>query len=412
MSHMTPTFVIVGASLAGATAANALREHGFDGRVVLIGDEARRPYERPPLSKEYLRGEKDFNAAAVHAANFYDEHEIELRTSTVVTSIDPTKRLVALSSGEHITFDRLLLTTGATPRRLSIPGADLEGVYYLRSVNDADTLRQVITPSARVVVIGAGWIGAEVAASARQLGADVAMVELASVPLERVLGWEVGAIYRDLHQRHGVDLHLGVGVDTIIGSTTVQGVRLSDGTVLAATVVVVGIGVLPSVELAEKAGLTIDNGIVVDEHLATSAPGIFAAGDVANAFHPRYGKRIRLEHWSAALNQGPAAARSMLDHHIVYDRTPYFFSDQYDLGMEYRGWAPDFDRVVLRGDPAGGAFLSFWFRHGRVAAAMNVNVWDAGDAIETLLWTDRPIDPALLADPQVDLVQFTNSLVN
>ena len=412
MSHMTPTFVIVGASLAGATAANALREHGFDGRVVLIGDEARRPYERPPLSKEYLRGEKDFNATAVHSADFYDEREIELRTSTVVTSIDPTKRLVALSSGEHITFDRLLLTTGATPRRLSIPGADLEGVYYLRSVNDADTLRQVITPSARVVVIGAGWIGAEVAASARQLGADVAMVELASVPLERVLGWEVGAIYRDLHQRHGVDLHLGVGVDTIIGSTTVQGVRLSDGTVLAATVVVVGIGVLPSVELAEKAGLTIDNGIVVDEHLATSAPGIFAAGDVANAFHPRYGKRIRLEHWSAALNQGPAAARSMLDHHIVYDRTPYFFSDQYDLGMEYRGWAPDFDRVVLRGDPAGGAFLSFWFRHGRVAAAMNVNVWDAGDAIETLLWTDRPIDPALLADPQVDLVQFTNSLVN
>ena len=409
MSRAMQTFVIVGASLAGAKAAETLRAEGFDGRIVLVGDEARRPYERPPLSKEYLRGEKDFDAAAVHPAAFYDEHDIDLRTSTAVTAIGPAERSATLDSGEQIAWDRLLLATGAAPRRLSVPGADLPGVLYLRSVEDADTLRQAISPAAQVVVIGAGWIGAEVAASARQLGAAVAMVELATVPLERVLGPEVGAVYRDLHASHGVDLHFGVGVEAIVGSTAVEAVRLSDGTVLPATAVVVGVGVAPRVELAEAAGLAVDNGIVVDEHLETSAPGIFAAGDVANAFHPRYGTQIRLEHWSAALNQGPAAARAMLGQGIVYDRTPYFFSDQYDLGMEYRGWAPGFDQVVFRGEPASGAFLCFWLRHGTVAAAMNANVWDAGDAIEALLRADRPIDRARLADPETDLAELAGS---
>jgi len=403
------TFVIVGASLAGAKAAETLRAEGFDGRVVLIGDEAQRPYERPPLSKEYLRGEKGFDAAAVHPAGFYDEQQIELRASTVATRVDPGASEVTLSSGERIGYDRLLLATGATPRRLSVPGADLDGVHYLRSVTDADTLRRALTASAQVVVIGAGWIGAEVAASARQLGATVAMVELASVPLERVLGAEVGAIYRDLHAEHGVDLHFGVSVDALLGSTAVDAVRLSDGTVLPATAVVVGVGVTPRVEIAEAAGLSIDNGIVVDEHLQTSAPGVFAAGDVAYAFHPRYGTRIRLEHWSAALNQGPAAARNMLGQATVYDRTPYFFSDQYDLGMEYRGWAPSFDQVVFRGEPASRAFIAFWLRHGRVAAAMNANVWDAGDGIEALLQAGRPVTPASLADPDVDLTELAAS---
>ena len=403
MPQATQTFVIVGASLAGAKAAESLRAEGFDGRVVLIGDEARRPYERPPLSKEYLRGDKDFDAAAVHPAGFYAEHEIDLRTSTTVTAISPAERSVTLASGEQIAWDRLLLATGAAPRRLSVPGADLPGVLYLRSVEDADILRQAISPSTQVVVIGAGWIGAEVAASARQLGATVAMVELAAVPLERVLGPEVGAVYRDLHLGHGVDLHLGSGVESFIGSTVVEAVRLSDGTVLPATAVVIGVGVTPRAELAEAAGLAVDNGIVVDEHLQTSVPGIFAAGDVANAFHPRYGTRIRLEHWSAALNQGPAAARAMLGQDVVYDRTPYFFSDQYDFGMEYRGWAPGFDQVVFRGDPTSGAFLCFWLRHGKVTAAMNANVWDAGDAIEALLRADRLVDPARLGDPEIDL---------
>lgn len=403
------TFLIVGASLAGAKAAETLRAEGFDGRVVLLGDEAQRPYERPPLSKEYLRGEKDFDAAAVHAVGFYDEQQIELRASTVVTGVDPGASEVTLSSGERIGYDRLLVATGATPRRLSVPGADLDGVHYLRSVTDADTLRQALTSSAQVVVIGAGWIGAEVAASARQLGATVAIVELASVPLERVLGPEVGAIYRYLHAEHGVDLHFDVGVDALLGSSAVEAVRLSDGTVLPATAVVVGVGVTPRVGLAEAAGLAVDNGIVVDEHLQTSAPGVFAAGDVANAFHPRYGTRIRLEHWSAALNQGPVAARNMLGKATVYDRTPYFFSDQYDFGMEYRGWAPSFDQVVFRGEPASRAFIAFWLHHGRVAAAMNANVWDAGDAIEALLQADRPVAPARLADPEVDLADLAAS---
>ncbi|MHB1851653.1 MAG: NAD(P)/FAD-dependent oxidoreductase [Acidimicrobiales bacterium] len=406
MPGTAQTFVIVGASLAGAKAAETLRAEGFDGRIVLLGDEARRPYERPPLSKEYLRGEKDFDAVAVHSAGFYEEHDIELRTSTSVVAIKPADRAVTLASGEHVDYDRLLLTTGAVPRRLAIDGAGLDGVLHLRSVEDADRLRHVLSPKAQVVVIGAGWIGAEVAASARQLGAAVSMVELYGVPLERVLGAEVGAIYRDLHAAHGVDLHFGVGVEAITGTKSVESVRLSDGTVLPASAVVVGVGVAPRTELAEAAGLAVDNGVVVDEHLQTSAPGIFAAGDVANAHHPRYGTRIRLEHWSAALNQGPAAARSMLGHDVVYDRTPYFFSDQYDLGMEYRGWAPVFDQVVFRGDPSSGAFLCFWLRESRVAAAMNANIWDAGDAIEALLRADRPIDTASLADPDSDLADL------
>jgi 3-phenylpropionate/trans-cinnamate dioxygenase ferredoxin reductase subunit len=409
MSQATQTFVIVGASLAGAKAAETLRAEGFEGRVLLIGDEARRPYERPPLSKEYLRGEKDFGAAAVHPAGFYDEHDIELRTSSLVSAIDPARRSVTLSSGEEMGYDRLLLATGATPRRISVPGGNLPGVLYLRSVEDADVLRQAIGPSAQVVVIGAGWIGPEVAASARQLGASVAMVELAALPLERVLGPEVGAVYRDLHAAHGVDLHLGVGVEGIVGSESAEGVRLSDGTVLPASVVVVGVGVTPRVELAEAAGLSVDNGVLVDEQLGTSAPGIFAAGDVANVYHPRYRTRIRLEHWSAALNQGPAAARAMLGHDVVYDRIPYFFSDQYDLGMEYRGWAPTFDEVVFRGDPASGAFLCFWLHRGKVAAAMNANIWDAGDDIEALLQADRLVDAPRLADPDIDLAGLAGS---
>ena len=409
MSRAVQTFVIVGASLAGAKAAETLRTEGFDGRVVLIGEEARRPYERPPLSKEYLRAEKDFDAAAVHPAGFYHDHGIELRTASLVSAVEPSRRSVSLSSGEEIGYDRLLLATGAAPRRLSAPGADLPGVLYLRSVEDADVLRGAIGPSAQVVVIGAGWIGAEVAASARQLGASVAMVEVAALPLERVLGPAVGALYRDLHAGHGVDLHLGVGIERILGSESVEAVRLSDGTVLQASVVVVGIGASPRVELAEAAGLAVDNGILVDEHLETSAPGIYAAGDVANAYHPRYGTRIRLEHWSAALNQGPAAARAMLGQDVVYDRTPYFFSDQYDLGMEYRGWAPTFDRVAFRDDPARGAFLCFWLREGIVTAAMNANIWDAGDAIEALVRAGRPVDVARLVDPDVELAELARS---
>jgi 3-phenylpropionate/trans-cinnamate dioxygenase ferredoxin reductase subunit len=397
------TIVIVGASLAGAKAAETLRTEGFDGRILLLGEEPVRPYERPPMSKTFLRAETDFDEAAVHSADFYDTHDIELRTSIAVTAIDRASSEVELASGERLAYDQLLLTTGAAPRRLLVPGSTLPGIHYLRTVADSTRLHQAITAAVPVVVIGAGWIGAEVAASARQLGADVAVVEVDSVPLARVLGVEVGGIYRDLHAENGVRLHLGVGVESIQGGTAVEEVRLVDGTVLPAGVVVVGVGVAPRTDLAETAELDLDNGVTTDEHLATSVPGIYAAGDVANVYYPFYGTRLRLEHWSAALNQGPVAAKNMLGQTTPYDKTPYFFSDQFDLGMEYRGWGMGDDQVVFRGDRSGREFVAFWLREGRVMAGMNANIWDQGDAIEALIRSGRSIDPASLTDPEVEL---------
>lgn len=399
-------FVIIGASLAGSKAAETLRSEGFDGRVVLIGEEPVRPYERPPLSKGYLRGEDDFDSAAVHQADFYSSNNIELRTSTRVTVIDPEASEIELSGGERLRYDRLLIATGASPRRLSIPGSELGGIHYLRNVADADALRQAINAAKPVVVIGAGWIGAEVAASARQLGADVTLVELESVPLKRVLGEEVGKIFGDLHAEHGVKLHFGVAIESIRGAGKAEEVILSDGTAIAAGVVVVGVGVAPRTELAQVAGLALDNGIVTDEHLVSSIPGIFAAGDVANVFYPAYGKGIHLEHWSAALNQGPVAAMNMLGQNVAYDHVPFFYSDQYELGMEYRGWAQSFDEVVLRGDIARREFIAFWMHHGKVAAAMNANIWDQGDTIEALIRADRPVDAGRLIDLDVDLASL------
>ncbi len=402
------THVIVGGGLAGGKAAETLRTEGFEGRVILLTDEPVRPYERPPLSKEYMRSEKGFDDAAVHSEDYYGSNDIELRTATAVTGLDATAHELTLDDGETLPYTRLLLCPGATPRRLSVPGAELDGVHYLRTVADADTLRQAFTPSRPVVVIGAGWIGSEVAASARQLGADVTMIDLTSVPLERVLGPEIGAVFAELHHDHGVRTHFGTGIDAVVGSDQVEGVRLSDGTVVPAEVVVVGVGVLPRVDLAEAAGLAVDNGVVVDEYLQTSDPDVFAAGDVANAFHPAYGTRIRLEHWAAALHQGPTAAQNMLGREVAYDRTPYFFSDQYEFGMEYRGWAPSFDDVVVRGDLGRREFISFWRQSGRVVAAMNANVWDAGDALQALVAARSPVDAEDLANPSVDLAQLAN----
>jgi 3-phenylpropionate/trans-cinnamate dioxygenase ferredoxin reductase component len=403
------TFIIVGGGLAGAKAAETLRAEGFDGRLLLFGDEPVRPYERPPMSKTYLRGESSFDDAAVHDADFYKTRDIELHTSTVVASLDVEASQVQLAAGARLAYDRLLLATGALPRRPNVPGVELEGFHLLRTVADSDAIHAAVTAGAPVVVIGAGWIGSEVAASARQVGADVTMVDLVSVPLERVLGPEVGGVYRDLHEARGVKLRLGVGIEAMKGAGRVEEVRLSDGSVIPAGAVVAGIGVLPRTELAAAAGLHIDNGVRCDAYLATSAPAVFAAGDVASAWHPIYGTQIRLEHWSAALNQGPVAAKNMLGNATPYEKLPYFYSDQYDLGMEYRGWAPDYDRVVFRGDPSGGEFIAFWLRDGVVAAAMNANVWDQGDAIEGLLAAKPVVDPAALADPGTDLADLVGS---
>jgi 3-phenylpropionate/trans-cinnamate dioxygenase ferredoxin reductase component len=396
-------FVIIGASLAGAKAAETLRKDGFDGPLTLVGDEGERPYERPPLSKEYLRGEAGPDKLFVHKEGYYDAAGIELRLGETVVAIDVDERAVVLASGERLAYTSLLLTTGSRPRRLRVPGAGLDGVHYLRSMASSATLRDAIKGASRVAVIGAGWIGCEVAASAREMGAPVVMVELGQEPLERVLGPEVGRFYRDLHSDHGVELHFGAETEALVGPGPVEGVRLADGRTLPADVVVVGVGVAPTTELAERAGIEVQNGVVTDEFLQTSSPGIFAAGDLANAFHPLFGERVRVEHWANARNQGPAAARNMLGKSRPFVRVPYFYSDQYDVSMEYSGYAPAWDEVVFRGDAASRQFMAFWLREGRVAAGMNVNIGDAAGKISDLVSSRRVVDTAKLADPDVSL---------
>jgi 3-phenylpropionate/trans-cinnamate dioxygenase ferredoxin reductase subunit len=400
------TFVIVGAGVAGAKAAQELREGGFDGRVVLIGSEPERPYERPPLSKDYLRAESEREKAYVHPAGFYVEKEIELLTGSVVAAIDPGASRVLLDDYRELAYDRLLLTMGAEPRRLPVPGADLEGIHYLRTFADCDVLRTLLDAgSGRVAVVGAGWIGSEFAASARQRGLEVTVIDPLTLPNERIFGPEVGSFYRDVHVQHGVEMLLGRGVEAFEGDGgAVAHVRLSDGARVECDFAVVGVGVAPRSELARDAGLVLDNGIVVDEHLVTSVPNVYAAGDVANAWHPFYERRIRVEHWANALNQGPAAARSMLGEAVSYERIPYFFSDQYDVGMEYSGYAESWDEVVLRGDPsAGEGFVAFWLREGHLLAGMNVNVWDVNEHVQELIRARRPVDPRALADPGTPL---------
>jgi 3-phenylpropionate/trans-cinnamate dioxygenase ferredoxin reductase component len=396
------TFVIVGAALAGAKAAETLRDEGFDGRIVLVGAESERPYERPPLSKDYLRRETT-DKPYVHDEDYYGDNDIDLRTSTEVESIDPGQSEIALAGGERIHFDKLLLTTGAEPRRLDVPGSDLDGVLYLRRVADSDAIAERIEAGGKLVTIGAGWIGAEVAASARTKGCDVTILEMSSLPLERVLGPELGAVYRDIHTDHGVELLAETTLEGFEGSGSVQSVRTTDGRSIDADFVVVGIGVVPRTQLAEAAGLELRNGVVTTERLETSAAGIYAAGDVANALNPLYGEHIRIEHWANALNQGPAAARNMLGRGSPYDNVPYFFSDQYDVGMEYAGYATDWDEVVFRGDVAAREFIAFWIAGGRVVAGMNVNVWDVIDDIQALIRSKATVDRARLADPDVPL---------
>jgi 3-phenylpropionate/trans-cinnamate dioxygenase ferredoxin reductase subunit len=379
---MAETHVIAGAGLAGAKAAEALRAEGFEGRIVLVGDEPELPYERPPLSKDYLRGEAPREQARVHPEAFYAEHDIDLLTGTAVTALDAAARSVTLSSGETLAYDRLLLATGSEPRRLSVPGAELDGVLHLRTFADSDAIAAALRPGARAVIAGGGWIGMEVAASARQKGLEVTVAELAATPLEAALGREAGAIYARLHREHGVDVRTGVKVASLEGRGRVERVVLADGSALDADLLVAGLGAVPRTALAERAGLAVENGVLCDASLRTSDPHVFAAGDIANAEHPFYGRRIRVEHWANALNQPEVAAQAMLGKPAAYDRLPYFFSDQYDVGMEYRGLAVGADELVIDGDAERFEFVAYWRREGRVIAAMNVNVWDVGDEIE------------------------------
>ena len=394
------TFVIVGASLAGAKAAQTLRHEGFEGRLVLVGAEDELPYERPSLSKEYVRGEAA-EPVYVHSAQFYADHDIELRLGRTAVDMNATLKEVALDDGERLRYDRLLLATGAEPRRLAIPGSELDGVLYLRTVEDSDALRERLNRGGTVVGVGAGWIGGEIAASARQRGLDVTLVAPETVPLERVLGREVGGLYRDIHTERGVSVLLGSGVDAFEGDGAVERLRLSSGHVLECDFVIVGIGALPRTQLASWGGLPTGDGIFVDQYLQTNAPDVFAAGDVACAHHPFYGRRIRVEHWATARRQGPVAARNMLGAEEPYHYLPYFFSDQYDVGMEYSGFARSWDRVVFRGDPASREFLAFWLAGDRVLAGMNVNVWDVVEPIQRLIRDRTAVDDWRLADPDV-----------
>jgi 3-phenylpropionate/trans-cinnamate dioxygenase ferredoxin reductase component len=398
-----PTFVIVGAGMAGAKAAEELREQGFDGRVVLVGEEPEQPYERPPLTKDYLRGESPREKTHVHPHGFYAEHAIELLTARRVSAIDLGTSKLTLADDGELAYDRLLLSTGAEPRRLNIPGAELQGVYYLRSLADCDVLRERLRGSGRVAVVGAGWIGSEFAASARQLGLEVAWIDPLRLPNERIFGEEIGTFYRDVHGAHGVELLLGEGVEAFEGERSVARVRTSSGRAVECDFAVVAVGVAPRTELAERAGLTIDNGIAVSEALQTSAPQVFAAGDVANAWHPFLGRSIRVEHWANALNQAPAAARAMLGEAVSYERIPYFFSDQYDVGMEYSGYATSWDEVVFRGSSDAGEFVAFWLGEGRVLAGMNVNVWDVNQHVQALIRSRQAVDVDALADVDTPL---------
>jgi NADPH-dependent 2,4-dienoyl-CoA reductase/sulfur reductase-like enzyme len=411
------THVIVGAGLAGAKAAQTLREEGFDGPIVLLGAEPERPYERPPLSKALLLGAVEQSSVYVHEAEWYHANNVDIRTNTHVTAIDRSARQVELADGQRIGYHRLLLATGSTPRALPVPGADLEGVLQLRTLADSDRIAKSLSDDAHIVIIGAGWIGLEVAAAARQRGATVTVVEAAALPLQRVLGDQLAHVFADLHQGHGVRFRFGAQVAQFRGDARVGAAVLTDGSELLADTVIVGVGARPNTRLAEQAGLPVDNGIVVDQSLRSADPHIYAAGDVANAYHPMLGTHIRVEHWANALHSGPAAARSMLGQEVIYDHLPYFYTDQYDshpaMGMEYAGWVEPggYDQVIFRGDPtirpdANPEFVAFWVKDGRVLAGMNVNVWDVQDQIQALVragYAGRAVDLAKLADPTMPL---------
>lgn len=394
-------FVIVGAGLAGAKAAEALRANGFDGRLVLIGDEPEHPYDRPPLSKSYLT-DPDTTAPHLNQDDFYVENDIELVTATEVTALDPGRATVTIGHQVQLRYDRLLLATGSSSRTLDVPGAHYGGAHYLRTLADANRLRAHVAAAQRIVVVGGGWIGTEIAAAVRQRGLDVALVHRGAMPLERVLGTEVARVYRDVHADNGVELVSGE-VDEIVRPGRVEGVRLTNGTVVEGDLVVVGIGARPRTELAAEAGLAVDGGVVVDEYLRTSAPGVFAAGDVAQAWHPLLRTSVRVDHWANALNQGMAAASNMLGRPVAYERVPYLYSDQFDVGMEYSGHAPTWDEVVFRGSPQEGKFIAFWLQNSRVVAGMNVNVWDVVADIQHLVRSGQRVDSRRLADEAVPI---------
>jgi 3-phenylpropionate/trans-cinnamate dioxygenase ferredoxin reductase subunit len=406
------TFIIIGGGLAGAKAAEALRDSGFDGQIILFAAENHLPYERPPLSKEFLAGKKSLADFTVQNADWYRDNHVDLRLGARVSSLDAAGHTVGLPDGTTVAYDRLLLATGSASRRPPIPGSEADGVHFLRTYDDAVALNSVLTKGSSLAVVGAGWIGLEVAAGARQRGVDVTVVETAKQPLVAALGETVGEVFANLHRDHGVDLRLQAQVEEITKSDgrdgKATGLRMRDGSTVAADAVLVAVGAKPNVELAEQAGLSMgDGGVLVDTSLRTSDPDIYAVGDIAAAEHPLFNTRIRTEHWANALKQPAVAAAGMLGNSGRYAELPYFFTDQYDLGMEYVGHAPSFERVVFRGDVAGREFVAFWLDSDkRVLAGMNVNVWDVLDDVKALIRSKAPVNVDKLTDPQSALADL------
>ncbi len=395
MTEAPSSVVIVGGGLAGAKTAEALRSNGYAGPVTLLGAEQSLPYERPPLSKDYLAGKASFDDAVIHPAEWYAQNDVVLRWGVDVVAVRPDSSEVELADGSRIGYGALVLATGAEPRRLPIPGA--ETALTLRTREDSDAIRQTFGDGNRLVIVGGGWIGLEVAAAARDKGTEVTILEAAELPLLAVLGREMATVFADLHRANGVDLRLGVSIAEIAG-----GVRLEDGTEFPADAVVMAVGARPRTELATSAALDVDNGVLVDASLRSSDPAIFAVGDIANHDHPVLGHRVRVEHWAAALNQPVTAAAAILGGSDAYEQLPYFFSDQFDLGMEYIGYAApgSYARVVVRGDLPGREFVAFWLdADDRVLASMNVNVWDVVDEIKPLIAGRTPVDVGRLSDP-------------
>jgi 3-phenylpropionate/trans-cinnamate dioxygenase ferredoxin reductase subunit len=390
--------VIIGASLAGASAAIALRDQGYQGELTVIGEESQLPYERPPLSKAVLIGERDEPDWVAEEATYADK-DISLRLGTMATRIDRARKVVVASRTEY-PYDKLLIATGSGSRRLDLPGADLEGLLTLRTLEESLGLRERFTEGARIVIVGAGWIGCEAAAAARLHGANVTVIEPRSQPLLGVVGEQIGATFAALHRDHGVDLRLGIGVTGFAGDGVVSSVHIKGHASVPADMVLIAVGAAPNIALADVAGLKLaDGGIAVDATLRSSDPDIYAAGDVAAHHHPRYPHRVRVEHWANAKDQGTHVARNLLGAEEPYVLRPFFFSDQYDLGCEYRGLAdPTKDRLVVRGDLKSREFTAFWLRDGGVAAAMNVNQWDDGDTLQELVDSGRHVhDQELLA---------------
>jgi 3-phenylpropionate/trans-cinnamate dioxygenase ferredoxin reductase component len=399
---MTAGVVVLGAGLAAANVASTLREAGDQRPVTIVGDEGLRPYERPGLSKGVLQGKDEVDSLYVHDSEWYERSDVKLLLDDPAVAIDVAGQSVRLASGQALDYADLVIATGARPRTLDLPGTSLQGVHTLRRIPDCLALKESFGEGRRLVVIGAGWIGLEVAAAAALAGTSVTVLEHDGVPLRRALGDRMGSYFARLHRAHGVDLRTGISLSGIEGRETVSGVR-ADGELFPADVVVIGVGVAPNTELAQQAGLDVENGVLADERLHVHEH-ILAIGDVANAMNTAVGSRLRVEHWDNAIRHGRLAGEVLLGKDSRYDWQPYFFTDQFDLGMEYVGRGAMDDDVVVRGSEESGEFIAFWQRQGLVTAAMNVNIWDVNDDLRALI--GRQIDPSRLTDEEVPLTDL------